>query len=321
MPARTDCEKTLLLKQQAKLQQLQKMLLESEIIEPGAQNYVLDQLRQSEFASKLEAEAQERLRSKPSLKQLRQESRLAFKVTTAPTQKLDQIEALWFSSPYVEARFQILRGWVNEVFRILVDEIWQGRPTAKQVRDAKDEIILPLIRLEENNFKHAIRTDVLTDCLAFQVEFPEVQFRVREQDFMRLTAQLTEKWKTHIEAMAWKAEQRTPVKTEESHVEAATPSVAMSQQKQKRGRKRDETIINRNKEIAALAASGKGHLEIAKHLDARRVPVPNSWTIEEAGEDGYVVVSFEKAYRIPHLRKKLNDMIYDAKNSRARVVG
>ncbi len=87
------------------------------------------------------------------------------------------------------------------------------------------------------------------------------------------------------------------------------------------GRKRDGTITDRNKEIAALAASGKTPLQIAKHLDARRVPVPNSWTIKDGDEESYTVENFEKAHSIPQLRKKLNDLIYEAKNPRARVVG
>ncbi len=100
------------------------------------------------------------------------------------------------------------------------------------------------------------------------------------------------------------------------------PQGATEGRQRKAGRKPDDKITDRNSEIAALAASEKTPLEIAKHLDARqKYSVPDSWTVEETGVDGYVVGSFEKAYRIPHLRKKLNDLIYEAKNSRARPVG
>lgn len=99
------------------------------------------------------------------------------------------------------------------------------------------------------------------------------------------------------------------------------PQESTRTRKKKAGRKPNEKIGDRNKEIAALAIPGKPTLEIAKHLDARGYSVPDSWTVEETGVDGYVVGSFEKAYRIPHLRKKLNDLIYEAKNPRARPVG
>jgi len=99
------------------------------------------------------------------------------------------------------------------------------------------------------------------------------------------------------------------------------PQESTRTSKKKAGRKPNEKIGDRNKEIVALTASGKRTPEIAKHLDARRYSVPDSWTVEETGVDGYVVGSFEKAYRIPHLRKKLNDLIYEAKSSRARPVG
>ncbi len=89
------------------------------------------------------------------------------------------------------------------------------------------------------------------------------------------------------------------------------------------GRKRDTTISDRNKEIAALAASGKPPLEIAKLLDARqKYSVPDSWTIKDEGDGySYKVRNFEKAYYDPQLRKKLNDLFYNAKKSCAEVVG
>ena len=87
------------------------------------------------------------------------------------------------------------------------------------------------------------------------------------------------------------------------------------------GRKPNKTISDRNKEIVALATSGKTPLEIAKHLDARNCSVPHSWTIVEDDGEQYQVRNFEKAYYDPQLHRKLNDLIYDAKKSCAKVVG
>ena len=94
------------------------------------------------------------------------------------------------------------------------------------------------------------------------------------------------------------------------------------------GRKRDRAIGNRNKEIAALAVSGKEPLEIAKILDAQKnldgqqkYSVPKSWMIVEDDGTPYSVKNFEKAYYDPHLRKKFYGLIYYCKKSCAKVLG
>jgi hypothetical protein len=90
----------------------------------------------------------------------------------------------------------------------------------------------------------------------------------------------------------------------------------------KAGRKRDDKIANRNKEMAALTASGKAPLEIAKILDAQqKYSVPDSWMIVEDDGNQYRVRGFEKAYYDPHLRKKFYGLIYYCKQSCAKVVG
>lgn len=116
-------------------------------------------------------------------------------------------------------------------------------------------------------------------------------------------------------------------KTSEAPREA-TPEVTTSRdhtregkRKKSRGRKPNKTISDRNQEIVALATSGKTPLEIAKHLDARNCSVPHSWTIVEDDGEQYQVRNFEKAYYDPQLHRKLNDLIYDAKKSCAKVVG
>ena len=101
-----------------------------------------------------------------------------------------------------------------------------------------------------------------------------------------------------------------------------------AKEQKKGGRKPNQMIANRTKEIAALTASGKTPLEIARILDAQKnldgqqkYPVPDSWMIVEDDGTPYLVKNFEKAYYDQHLRKKFYGLIYYSKKSCAEVVG
>lgn len=228
MPSRIDCEETLLLRQLFKLEQLERLLQESGFIEPRKQNWLLDELKQPEFFFRLLVKAQNQLCHDAVLKQPSQTFSTEF---GEPVHILNQTEARLFSYPYFKIEFEVFKAWLREVFRILAEVIWDGRPTPEQLRDARDRIIFPLIKIEESSFVETIRGDILRDCFEFRVQFSEDGLRAPEEDFNRMIAELGEKWQSHVEARVCEAEERTPVESKQVQVEVAAPSVATNRRK------------------------------------------------------------------------------------------
>lgn len=154
------------------------------------------------------------------------------------------------------------------------------------------------------------------------IAFPDLDSDIAKQDIETATKEFTEELQEFYDAFRSEIESEAIRLEYEVREEApAAHPVATSQKKQKRGKKRDDMITGRNKEITTLLAAGKTHCEIAKHLDLRRYKVPERWVVVEDYGNQYPVGNFGRAYNIPHLRKKLKGLIYDAKRSCARVVG
>ncbi len=228
-------------------------------------------------------------------------------------QRRDQVP--WVRYGPVRADEENLRKYILRVFLVFAQEACklgsQRQWTVDRIRSEVDEFLRRFTieaYSDKGHDKSGRKLREMTDN--YGSILPKVQWEFKKS---------AEYHQFERELLAVAEQQARVAETEQTQAEVAAQPGAMSKKEQKRGRTRDDTITDRNNEIAALAASEKTPLEIAKHLDARqKYSVPDSWTVEETGGDGYVVGSFEKAYRIPHLRKKLNDLIYEAKNPRAR---
>lgn len=161
------------------------------------------------------------------------------------------------------------------------------------------------------------RMSNLLDCLlAYNCDDPSERYRLKKKVVN------SDEWKKLVDEIARVPiagrPQGQPVETT-GHKDAKHPR--KEKKRKKAGRKTSKAITDRNNEIATLLASGKTLLEIAKHLDARRISVPDSWVIVEDDDAPYQVRNFEKAYKIRQLRKKMIDLVYGVKKSHAKVVG